>query len=76
MILYINYRFTDLSKLEESGIDINEWSYQHSYHMENVDLENILEEHPDSESSEESESSDYDSTSDSESSDGYDDESE
>ena len=76
MIFHINYRFTDLSKLEESGIDINEWTYQHSYYMANVDLENILEEHPDSESSEESESSDYGSTSDSESSGGYDEESE
>ena len=76
MINYSYYRFADLSKLEESGVDISEWPYQHSYIMANVDLENILEEHPDSESSEESESSDYDSTSDSESSDGYDDESE
>ena len=65
-----------MSKLEESGVDINEWPYQHSYYMANVDLDHILEEHPDSESSEESESSDYSSTSDSESSDGYDEESE
>ena len=64
-----------MSKLEERGVDINEWPYQHSYIMGNVDLENIFEEHPDSESSEESESSDYSSTSDSEPSDGYDEES-
>ena len=71
VIFYIDYRFTDLSKIEENGVDLNEgWIYQHSYNMVNVDLENILEEHPYSESSEESDSSDNVSTSDSESSDG------
>ena len=60
-----------MSKLEENGVDLNEgWIYQHSYNMVNEDLENILEEHPYSESSEESDSSDNVSTSDSESSDG------